>query len=133
MEWRGPTLMNIEIYVCRPCYDKPQENIRAIVLPADPVPIVKAFPEYFEAYETNERVTSGQNTVDPVTGITIYGGNVRITQDGNIRSTQVTGVASGSFNQTPGVGLIAVPDDIGEDDPGLPRGFDVVPETGPLD
>lgn len=133
LEWRGPVLMNIQVYVCPPCYDRPQENIRAIVLPADPVPIYKPFPEYFETYETNTRYTSGQNTVDPVTGLPVIGGNIRVTQDGNTRVTQTTGEPPYGLNQTPGVGQIAVPDDIGDADPGLPYGFVEVPKTGPLD
>lgn len=38
-DWRGAALANLNIYVCRDCYDTPQEQLRAIVLPADPVPI----------------------------------------------------------------------------------------------
>ncbi len=46
-EWRGPTLMNIRLLVCAPCYDRPQENLRAIVVPADPVPIKNPRTEPF--------------------------------------------------------------------------------------
>ena len=47
-DWRGPTLKNLYILVCKTCEDTPQEQIRAIVLPADPVPIVYARPENYQ-------------------------------------------------------------------------------------
>jgi hypothetical protein len=43
--WRGPTLQNIKILVCRSCLDVSQEQLRTIVLPPDPVPIMNARPE----------------------------------------------------------------------------------------
>jgi hypothetical protein len=132
IDWRGPVLMNTQVYVCRRCTDRPQEQLRAIVLPADPVPVYKPFPEYFESYETNTLYTTGENTVDAVTGLPIIGGNVLVTQGNNPLVAQSTGEPPGGLNQTPGVNQIAVPDDIGGDDPGLPYGFDEVPETGPL-
>lgn len=39
--------MNIRLLVCAPCYDRPQENLRAIVVPADPVPIKNPRTEPF--------------------------------------------------------------------------------------
>lgn len=47
-DWRGPTLKNLYILVCKRCEDTPQEQLRAIVLPADPVPIVYARPENYQ-------------------------------------------------------------------------------------
>lgn len=125
-------MRTFNILVCDRCYDTPQENIRAIVIPADPVPIQNPRIEYFQTYEENVRVTSGQNTVDPTTGLPIYQGNTRITQDDNTRATQATGEPPGGLNQTPGVNLIGVPDDIGGNDPGLPYDYTEVPKTGPL-
>jgi hypothetical protein len=46
-EWRGPSLMNIRILVCNRCLDRPQEQLRAIVIPADPVPIQNPRTEPF--------------------------------------------------------------------------------------
>lgn len=74
------------------------------------------------------RYTSGQNTRDPITNIPIIGGNVRITQDGNVRVTQTTGEPFGGLNTAPG-SLTPAP-------PGqsitLPYGFVSIPLTGPL-
>lgn len=127
-DWAGASLVNKRILVCRRCLDIPQEQLRAIVVPADPVPIEQPRIEYFAEYESNTRVTSGQNTTDPVTGLPIYQGNTRITQDDDTRSTQQTGEPPGGVNQEPGTDPAAP----GDDDPGLPYNNDDVPKTGPL-
>jgi hypothetical protein len=127
-DWAGASLINKRILVCNTCYDKPQEQLRAIVVPADPVPILNPRIEYFVQDETNARVTSGQNTVDPITGIPVPGGNIRVTEDDDVRVTQQTGEPPGGLNQQPGTD----PNAPGNDDPGLPYGNDTVPETGPL-
>lgn len=46
-EWTGPKLQNLRILVCPECLDKPQPNIRTIVIPPDPVPIMNARPENY--------------------------------------------------------------------------------------
>lgn len=69
-DWRGAQIANLYIYVCNDCYDIPQEQLRAIVLPADPVPIVLALPEPFFADEMTYMGLSG-STIDPTTGIPI--------------------------------------------------------------
>ncbi|MDE2096493.1 MAG: hypothetical protein KGL39_04545 [Patescibacteria group bacterium] len=43
-DFRGPRLMNIQIFVCRSCLDKPYEFNRPIVTPADPIPIKNPRP-----------------------------------------------------------------------------------------
>jgi hypothetical protein len=48
MDWAGVQLINKRILVCPKCLDKPQQQLRAIVLPADPVPIRNPRPEPFE-------------------------------------------------------------------------------------
>lgn len=74
------------------------------------------------------RLTSEPPLIDPITDIPVPIGQVRTTQDGKIRVTQVTGAPPGSLNQEPGTD----PNAPGDDDPGLPYGWDVVPKTGPL-
>lgn len=78
-DWRGASLQNIKILVCDVCLDVPQSQLRAIVVPADPTPIINARVEAFVQDETNYRSTSGQNTTDPKTGIPVPGSNVRVT------------------------------------------------------
>jgi len=60
MDWAGASMVNKRILVCDSCYDKPQNQLRAIVLPADPMPIVNPRGENFVKDETNYRITSGQ-------------------------------------------------------------------------
>ncbi len=50
-DWRGTSLLNTRNLVCSQCLDKPQQQLRAIVLPADPVPIQNPRPEPFEIDE----------------------------------------------------------------------------------
>jgi hypothetical protein len=70
-DWRGSTLQNLRILVCkRTCLDVPQEQLRAITLPADPVPIINARTEQYTPDET-DYVGVGQATIDPATGIPV--------------------------------------------------------------
>ena len=130
-DFAGAGLINKRLLVCNPCYDKPNAQLRAIVIPADPVPIQNPRVQDFVTAESNTRVTSGQNTIDPVTGIPVPGGNTRITQNDSFRVTQQTGEPPGGRNQLPGTS-IDVPSDIGGLTPGLPYDNVDVPKTGPL-
>ena len=66
-DWRGASMQNLRLLVCDDCYDVPQEQLRAIVVPADPTPIVNARVQDFVVAETNTRYTSGSNLV-PISG-----------------------------------------------------------------
>ena len=125
-DYAGAGLINKRMLVCRRCEDLPQNQLRSIVVPADPMPIQNPrVPNYADA-ASNTRVTSGQNTTDPVTGIPVQGGNVRITEDDDTRVTQQTGEPPGGLNELPGT------------DPNVPGPTNVppdnasIPETGPL-
>ena len=48
-EWAGTALVNRHIRVCRQDLDKPFQFYRAIILPADPVPVYDPRPENFVA------------------------------------------------------------------------------------
>ncbi len=58
MDWRGASLMNLRILVCDICYDDPQQQLRAIVVPADPTPIQNPRTTDYIAAETDIRQTS---------------------------------------------------------------------------
>jgi hypothetical protein len=92
------------------------------------MPIQNPRIQDFVFAEQDTRVTSGQNSVDPTTGIPIIGGDTRITQDDNTRVTQQTGEPPGGANTEPGTNPAAP----GNDDPGLPYDNTTVPKTGPL-
>jgi len=127
-DWAGASLINKRLLVCSPCNDTPQQQLRAIVVPADPMPIMNPRVQNFVTAETSTRYTSGQNTVDPVTGIPVIGGNVRVTQTDEDRVLQQTGEPPGGLNEEPGTN----PNAPGDNDPGLPYNYDEVPKTGPL-
>lgn len=127
-DWRGVALANIQLLVCNSCYDKPQEQLRAIVVPADPTPIQNPRVQDFVSAESNFRATSGQNTVDPTTNIPVPGNDIRITQNDDQRVTQQTGEPPGGLNTEPGTD----PNAPGNDDPGLPYNNTEVPKTGSL-
>ena len=106
-DWRGASMQNIKLLVCDSCMDVPQTQLRAIVVPADPVPITNPRIQDFVTAETNNRYTQGQS-IDPVTGIPVPGGDNRITQDDQNRVTQTTGAPNGSLNELPGTDPNAV-------------------------
>lgn len=112
-DWAGASLINKRILVCDTCNDTPQQQLRAIALPADPVPVMNPRTEPYLSDETNTRQVSGYNTVDPVTGIPIPGGAYRVTTAGGTatgdqRVTQQTGAPNGSLNELPGTDPNAV-------------------------
>lgn len=80
-DWRGVALQNLRILVCDRCYDTPQEQLRAIVLPADPVPIINARVQDFNVSENNYRAASLPIELDPITGIPIPSTLLRVTED----------------------------------------------------
>lgn len=124
-DWRGAALQNLYVLVCRRCLDVPQQQLRAIVLPPDPVPVYIPSTEPFFADETSPLSTI-DNSIDPVTGIPVPGGSPLVTDGGALLVPQQTGAPSGSLNQEPGTD----PNAPGNDDPGLPLGNTEVPKTG---
>jgi len=91
-DWRGATMQNIRILVCNSCYDTPQEQLRAIVVPADPTPIVQARVQDFVQAETNYQTITQPATIDPITGIPIPGTTTLSAQNGQNLLTQPIGI-----------------------------------------
>lgn len=60
-EWYGARVQNTNFLVCDPCLDELQEQLRVIVLPADPTPIGNPRPE---------RYTVDNNPISPL-GISV--------------------------------------------------------------
>src|ERR1700676_5525674 len=94
-EWRGAVLQDIRLLVCKRCLDVPQENGRAITLPADPTPIMNARVQDFDAASIDYRALSAPTVYDPVTGIPIPGTTLRVTQDCENRVRQPYGIPVG--------------------------------------
>lgn len=57
-DWAGASLINKRILVCNTCLDVPQQQLRAIVIPADPVPIQNPRIQDYVTAETNYRTTN---------------------------------------------------------------------------
>jgi hypothetical protein len=108
--------------------DVPQTQLRAIVVPNDPVPVLNSRTQDFVTASTDYRTISGQDTVDPTTGIPVPGYSQRITQDDNNRVVQEVGEAPGGKNILPGTLLTY----INYGNPTLPYGMVAIPETGSL-
>lgn len=77
-DWAGASLINKRILVCDTCMDTPQQQLRSIIVPADPVPILNPRVQNYAQAETNYRTTQG-NSVDAQTGIPVIGGDTRQT------------------------------------------------------
>jgi len=127
-DWAGASMVNKRILVCHSCLDQPQQQLRAIILQPDPIPILNPRPGDNAKYSTDVRVTSGGGSTDAITGLLVPDDDVLVTQSGNLRVVQQTGFAQGSKNEEPGTDSNAP----GDSNPGLPYNTSEVPNTGPI-
>lgn len=91
-DWRGATMQNIRILVCNTCMDTPQEQQRAIVVPADPMPIDQPRVQDFAQAETNYQTITQPANIDPTTGIPVPINTTLVTQSGQNLLTQPIGI-----------------------------------------
>src|SRR5215475_8346047 len=85
-QWAGPRLQNLRILVCRTCLDVPQEQLRTIILPPDPVPNRDPRPEdYVSANNPNSPIGQDANAQLSGTniGTMVRGGGTYAAFDGN--------------------------------------------------
>jgi len=47
-QFSGVQLQNLRILVCRPCLDIPQIQLKTIVIPPDPLPVLNPRPENYD-------------------------------------------------------------------------------------
>ena len=94
-DYAGAGLINKRILVCNPCYDAPQNQLRAIVLPADPIPIQNPRVENYAASETDFVATSAPTVIDFWTGIPMPSTTDVVTQDAQTVTKQVIGNPTG--------------------------------------
>lgn len=80
-DWRGVAVMNTYLLVCKRCTDVPQEQRRAITLPADPSTVFYPSVEDFTQDEVDYRSTSQIIPPDRITGIPIPSTTLRVTED----------------------------------------------------
>lgn len=89
MDWRGPQIRNLRVLVCPSCQDQPQPNgQRTFILPADPVPIGNARPEFYVPDDqplsaVDVSANFQQPTYGNRIGTMIYGGGINAAFDGN--------------------------------------------------
>ena len=94
-DYAGAGLINKRILVCNPCNDTPQGQLRAIVLPADPVPILNPRVQDYVAASTTNVTTSAPTVTDPLTGIPVPSTVTIVTQDGVAVDVQPIGNPTG--------------------------------------
>ena len=94
-DYAGAGLINKRILICNPCNDTPQNQLRAIVLPADPVPIQNPRVQDYYTAETTTIAVSQSAQTDPITGIPIYPTVNLVNQDGSTPTTQPIGAPTG--------------------------------------
>lgn len=90
-DYAGSGIINKRILVCNDCNDTPQSQLRAIVLPADPVPIQNPRVQDYAAAETDNVTTSAPTAYDSVTGIPIPSTTNIVTENGQNMTTQPIG------------------------------------------
>jgi len=90
-DYAGAGLINKRILVCDPCLDVPQNQLRSIILPADPVPIENPRVQDYQFAETTTIAVSQGAQTDPTTGIPIYPTVSLVTEDGQSITTQPIG------------------------------------------
>jgi hypothetical protein len=91
MDYAGAGLVNKRLLVCQKCMDRPQDQLRAIVIPADPVPVSNSRPPNFAKQRTDKRITIGKQIKHPFTGLVTNTGDQRITEDKQDRIVQKNG------------------------------------------
>ena len=87
-QWAGPKLQTYSILVCKGCTDKPQQQLRTIILPQDPVPVKNARPErYLDGTNPGSALGVSANFNAPQYGNRIGsltgGGGINSAFDGN--------------------------------------------------
>lgn len=64
-EWAGAQLQNKRLLVCKRCLDRAQMQLRSIVIPPDPVPVLNPRPEAYDVTQTS--LHAGQSSTPSVT------------------------------------------------------------------
>jgi len=94
-DYAGAGLINKRILVCDPCYDTPQNQLRAIIVPADPIPINNPRVQDYAYYETDDITAAYPTVYDPITGIPIPSTTGLETQGGQDITSEVIGTPNG--------------------------------------
>lgn len=52
-QWSGMKLQNMRLLVCKECLDVPQIQLKTIIIPPDPVPVLNPRPESYDVTVNN--------------------------------------------------------------------------------
>jgi len=77
-QWTGTRLQNLMRLVCQDCLDIPQEQIRSIILPPDPLPILNPRSEQYTAEVISYMYTATNKVMTQMNG-TVMIREIRIT------------------------------------------------------
>ena len=94
-DFRGPQLQNLRFLVCDVCYDKPQAQLKPIILTQDPMPIINARPEDYNYANTSDLAATEPTTTFQQTGIPVENSISLLTEGSDNIVTQPTGVPTG--------------------------------------
>lgn len=81
-QWAGTHLYNIQALVCRECYDVPQEQLRTIILPPDPPPLLNSRVPDFAYEEQTPLIFQFSGVSEPPWGA--GPATIACTQDGEV-------------------------------------------------
>jgi hypothetical protein len=90
-DWAGASLINKRILVCDPCYDTPQNQLRAIILPADPTPVINPRIELYAVDETDSVTTALNPTTNQSSGLPVYNPTYLVDENNEQVTTQPIG------------------------------------------
>jgi len=90
-DYRGPQLQNLRFLVCEPCLDKPQPQLKPLILTEDPLPVINARPEDYNYANTGYLAAPYTTQTDVGTGIPIPESDDLITEGGDNLTTQPYG------------------------------------------
>lgn len=62
-EWEGVKLQNLRLLVCQTCLDRPQPQLKTIVIPPDPLPVFNPRPETYSLTEPSFLETESGSTL----------------------------------------------------------------------
>lgn len=89
-DYRGPRLANLRILVCEKCYDKPQAQLKPLLITQDPIPVLNARPEDYN-FANSGTISEPGFTINYPTGIPVPTDSELVTEDGDNLNTQPIG------------------------------------------
>lgn len=68
VQWSGVKLQNLRLLVCKTCWDVPQPQLKTIVIPPDPLPVLNARPDDYAATIPNFIATESGSAITTESG-----------------------------------------------------------------